>query len=206
MFAVLACCLLAAEPADWEKQEAVHLKNIKQVTKDFVRAGEGYFSPDGKTIIFQAEAKDGGNPFYQIYTMNLATGETHLVSPGAGKTTCSYFRPDGKKIIFASSHSDPDAKKKQAEEYQRREEDAKAGKHRSYSWDFDSHMKIYEANPDGTGLKVLTPEDDCYNAEGSYSPDGKQIVFCSNRGDDNSVELYIMDADGKNVRNLTNPA
>src|SRR6516165_8192138 len=116
MFALLAYCALAAEPADWEKQEAVYLKNIRQVTKDFVRAGEGYFSPDGKTIIFQAEEKDGGNPFYQIFTMNLATGETHRVSPGAGKTTCSYFRPDGKKIIFASSHSDPDAKKKQAEE------------------------------------------------------------------------------------------
>src|SRR5258707_7144596 len=117
MFALVALCILPAEPADWEKQEAVYLKNIRQVTKDFVRAGEGYFAPDGKTIIFQAEEKDGGNPFYQIFTMSLATGETRRVSPGVGKTTCSYFRPDGKKIIFASSHSDPDAKKKQASEY-----------------------------------------------------------------------------------------
>jgi TolB protein len=204
MLALLVCSVLAAEPADWEKQEAVHLQNIRPVTKDFVRAGEGYFSPDGKTIIFQAEEKESGNPFYQIFTMNLANSETRRVSPGVGKTTCSYFRPDGKKIIFASSHSDPDAKKKQAEEYQRRIDDAKAGKHRSYSWDFDTHMKIYEANPDGTDLKVLTPDEDCYNAEGSYSPNGKQIVFCSNHGDKKSFELYIMDADGKNVRKLTN--
>ncbi|MGH7222716.1 MAG: biopolymer transporter Tol, partial [Gemmataceae bacterium] len=56
--------LLAAEPADWQKDEAVHLKNIRQITRDFVRAGEGYFAPDGKTIIFQAEEKDSGNPFY----------------------------------------------------------------------------------------------------------------------------------------------
>jgi len=49
MFALLACCVLvAADPADWEKEEAVHLKNIKPVTKDFVRAGEGYFSPTAR--------------------------------------------------------------------------------------------------------------------------------------------------------------
>ena len=180
MLALLACCLLAAEPADWEKDEAVYLKNIQQVTKDFVRAGEGYFSPDGKTIIFQAEEKDSGNPFYQIYTKNLATGETRRVSPGVGKTTCSYFRPDGKKIIFASTHSDPDAKKKQADELRQRDEDAKAGKHRGYSWDFDPFMTIYEANLDGSDLKPLTKAKG-YNAEGSYSPDGKRIVFCSNR-------------------------
>ena len=69
----------------WEKAESAHLKNITQVTKDFVRAGEGYFSPDGKTIIFQAEEKDGGNPFYQIFTMDLATGATRRVSTGVGK-------------------------------------------------------------------------------------------------------------------------
>ena len=203
MFALVALYALAAEPTDWEKQEAVYLKNIRQVTKDFVRAGEGYFSPDGKTIIFQAEEKDGGNPFYQIFTMNLATGETHRVSPGVGKTTCSYFRPDGKKIIFASSHSDPDAKKKQAEEYRQREEDAKAGKRRGYAWDFDPFMTIYEANPDGTDLKPLTDKKG-YHAEGSYLPDGKQIVFCSNRDGAEDFQLYIMDADGKNVRRLTN--
>jgi Tol biopolymer transport system component len=204
MLSLFVCLTFAADPApEWEKDEAVHLANIKQVTKDFVRAGEGYFSPDGKTIIFQAEEKEGGNPFYQIFTMNLATGRIMRVSPGAGKTTCSFFAPDGKKIIFASSHLDPDAKKKQEAEYKQREEDARAGKHGKYSWDFDPHMAIFEANPDGSELKQLTKEKG-YHAEGSYSPDGKQIVFSSNRGDPESFELYIMDSDGGNVRKLTN--
>ena len=106
-------------------------------------------------------------------------GKFRRVSPGVGKTTCSYFSPDGKKIIFASSHLDPDAKKHYAAEYQRREEERQAGKRRRYVWDFDPHMDIFEANPDGTGLKRLTDAKG-YDAEGSYSPDGKQIVFCSN--------------------------
>src|SRR5438874_6754276 len=111
MLTLFALAAFAAQPAEWEQAESAHLKNIKQVTRDFARAGEGYFSPDGKTIIFQAEEKDTGNPFYQIFTQDLATGRPVRVSPGVGKTTCSFFSPDGKKIIFASSHLDPDAKK-----------------------------------------------------------------------------------------------
>src|SRR5436309_5946171 len=117
MLALLAYAALAAGPADWHEAEAVHLRNIRQLTRDFVRAGEGYFSPDGQTIIFQAEGKGTGNPFYQIFTMDLATGRTTRVSPGVGKTTCSFFSPDGKKLIFASTHLDPDAKKHYAADY-----------------------------------------------------------------------------------------
>jgi TolB protein len=199
MLVLLAALAVGADTADWEKAESPYLANIRQVTRDFVRAGEGYFSPDGKQIIFQAEEKDGGNPFYQIYVGDPEKGNYRRVSPGIGKTTCSYFSPDGKKIIFASSHLDPDARKKQAEEYELREREK--GKPRRYRWDFDPTMDIFEANPDGSGLRRLT-DTDGYDAEGSYSPDGKQIVFCSKR--DGNLELYIMDADGKNVRKLTN--
>src|SRR5207237_5344476 len=114
------------------------------VTSEYVRAGEGYFSPDGKQIVFQAEEKGTGNPFYQIFIMDLATGRARRLSPGVGRTTCPYFSPDGKKIIFASSHLDPEAKKHQEEEYQKREADRKAGVRRRYSWDFDPYMDIFE--------------------------------------------------------------
>src|SRR5262245_61424500 len=98
---LLSLALTAGQPADdWTKPEAAHLKNIKQVTESFVRAGEGYFSPDGKKIIFQAEEKDTGNPFYQIFVMDLETKKFTRVSPGMGRTTCGYFRPDGQKVIF----------------------------------------------------------------------------------------------------------
>jgi Tol biopolymer transport system component len=202
MFAWLILPLVAGQPGDWQRAEAAHLQHIRQLTSDFVRAGEGYFSPDGKTIIFQAEEKDGGNPFYQIYTQDLAGGRFRRLSPGIGKTTCSYFAPSGKKIIFASSHLDPQAKKKQAEEYRRRADELRSGQHSRYRWDFDPYLDIFEANPDGTGLKRLTRSPG-YDAEGSYSPDGKHIVFCSNRSGPDNFELYIMDADGSNVRQLT---
>ncbi len=87
MLALLPTLALAAPPADWTQGESAHLRNVRQLTHDFARAGEGYFAPDGKTIIFQAEEKDSGNPFYQIFTMDLASGRTRRVSPGVGKTT-----------------------------------------------------------------------------------------------------------------------
>jgi TolB protein len=201
---VLFAALLAAtqpQADDWKAQETAHLSNIRQVTTGFVRAGEGYFSPDGKHIIFQAEEKDTGNPFYQIFVQDLGTGSFRRISPGIGRTTCAYFRPDGKKVVFASSHEDPDAKKHQQEEYQRREADAKKGVRRRYVWDFDPHMKIYEANVDGTDLKCLTPWAKAYTAEGSYSSDGKRIVFSS--GHAGNVEIYTMNADGTDSKQVT---
>lgn len=192
-----------AEPAgDWKVAESAHLKNIAPVTRDFVRAGEGYFSPDGKRAIFQAEEKDTGNPFYQIFVQDLPGGRALRISPGTGRTTCSYFRPDGKRVIFASSHGDPDAKKHQTAEIAQREDDRKKGNPpRRYSWSFDEHMKIYEANPDGTEIKCLTPDAKVYTAEGSYSTDGKRIVYSA--GNAGNVQLFIMNADGTGPKQLT---
>jgi TolB protein len=186
---------------DWKTPEAEYLKNITQLTKDFVRAGEGYFSPDGKQIIYQAEEKGTGNPFYQIFVQNLTTGRFDRISPGRGRTTCAYFHPNGKRVIFASSHEDPDVKKHEAAETTQRAEDAKKGVRRRYSWDFDPFMKIYEANPDGTDIKCITPDSKVYTAEGSYSADGKQIVL--SRGNAGDVQICIMNADGTGLREIT---
>jgi TolB protein len=197
--------LLLAAPAqpgdDWKAAETKHLANIKQVTTGFVRAGEGYFSPDGTKIIFQAEEKDTGNPFYQIFVMDLATGKFTRVSPGAGRTTCGYFHPNGKRVLFASSHGDPDAKKHQEEEVKQRAEDAKKGVRRRYSWDFDPHMKIYESDLDGGNIKCLTPDAKVYTAEGSYSADGSKIVYSAGTAGD--VNLFVMNADGSDAKQIT---
>jgi len=191
---------LGADP-DWKAEETKHLTNITQLTKDFVRAGEGYFSPDGKKIIYQAEEKGTGNPFYQIFVQDLATGRFDRMTPGKGRSTCAYFHPSKPRIIFASSHDDPNAEKVQVAEIIQREEDAKAGRRRRYQWDFDPHMKIYEADLNGDNRICLTPDAKAYTAEGSFSADGKKIVYSSGNAGD--VQIYTMDADGKNAKAIT---
>src|SRR5207253_5570309 len=86
-------------------KEARFLKNMRQLIYEGKRSGEGYFSPDGKRIIFQSE-REAGNPFYQIYTLDLESGDSRRVSPGMGKTTCAFFQPGTDRVIFASTHED----------------------------------------------------------------------------------------------------
>lgn len=177
------------------ERESTFLGKARQVTFGLPRAGEGYFSPDGQHIVFQAYPI--GYPFYQIYLQKLDERTPRLLSTGRGRTTCSFFSPDGKTILFASSHTDPQIDQT---ELKAREEAAKGGRRR-YQWDFDPYMDLYTINFDGTGLKRLT-DTPGYDAEGSYSSDGKQIVFTSSR--DGDPDIYIMNADGTNVRQVTN--
>lgn len=179
--------------------EGKYLGNIRQVTSGFVKAGEGYFSPDGQTIIYQAVPQ--GYPFYQIYKQPLAGGSPERISTGRGRTTCSYFSPDGKRLIYASSHLDPQLSQTEEQERKQQADDAKTGRRRRYQWDFDPYTEIFEADLDGKNLRQLTDAKG-YDAEGAYSPDGKLIAFCSDR--DGDPDLYVMNADGTGLRQLTN--
>ena len=174
------------------------LTGIRQVTSGFVRAGEGYFSPDGDEIVYQAVPQD--YPFYQIFFQSLAGSVPRRISTGEGRTTCAAFNPDDKHLIFASSHLDPNLGATEQAERDRQAEDARTGKHRRYQWDFDPYMDIFASDLQGHELRQLTHEKG-YDAEGSFSPDGKQIVFCSDR--DGDPDVYLMNADGSNVRQLT---
>ena len=46
------------------------ISNTRQLTFAGKRAGEGYFSADGTQMIFQSE-REPGNPFFQIYLLDL---------------------------------------------------------------------------------------------------------------------------------------
>ena len=170
--------------------ESRYLSNITQLTTQkmgLFNAGEAYFSPNSRTIIFHATP--AGASEYQIYTLDLKADLLKMVSTGKGACTCGYFHPNGKKILFSSTHLAPNLGQEEPEE--------ESG---GYKWDFDEHMNIFQADLDGSNLLPLT-ETHYYDAEASYSADGKQIVFTSNR--DGDLEIYVMRADGGNPRRLT---
>ncbi len=213
ILALIVAPLAAQQPASYQERD--FLTRIRRLTVEGKRAGEGYWSPDGTRIVFQSE-REPGNPFYQIYTLNLSTGDSQRISPGLGKTTCAFFRPGTDEIEFASTHADPKSKQWQDEELAFRA----SGKERRYSWDYDPEMDIYSYNEKTKALKRLTNARG-YDAEGSYSPDGQWLVFSSMRDAYNRplnerekkqleenpsyfAEIYIMRADGSDQRRLTN--
>jgi len=63
---------------------------------------------------------------------------------------------------------------------------------------------VWKMRADGTDLQNLTPNTPGFDGYPSFSGNGKQIVFRSGRN--GSLDLYLMNADGSNVRRLTDDA
>ena len=192
------------------EQNKDFLSNIFQLTFEGNRSGEGYFSSSGSKICYQAEAFPG-NPFYQIYQLNLENGSNSLVSSGVGKTTCAWFHPKKEAVLYASTHHDLSSLEKQKNELQSR----KDGLKKKYSWDYDKMYELYVKDL-LTGDERRLTHNLGYDAECAFSPDGSKIVFTSNRHfyesndstDNHNIsiynELYLMDYETGKVERLTN--
>jgi hypothetical protein len=108
---------------DWGKLEPPRLTRHVQLTsrERFVKAGEAYFSPDARWIIFQAVPVPvqgrPPDPFYSMYVAKLTrdaegnlagTEEPILVSPPGSANTCGWFHPtEPWRILFGSTLTPP---------------------------------------------------------------------------------------------------
>jgi TolB protein len=64
----------------------------------------------------------------------------------------------------------------------------------------DGNFDIYTINPDGSNMRRLT-EDENNNEDPCWSPDGRYIVFSSNR--QGGYHLYVMNSNGQNQRRIS---
>ena len=66
-------------------------------------------------------------------------------------------------------------------------------------------LNIWTMNPDGSGKRQLTNDENTIDEQPAYSPDGTKIVFVSDRDSMASSlkEIYTMNADGSGIRRLT---
>lgn len=178
---ILAACFFLAAHSD----ESKHLQNITRITFGGTNA-EAYFNFKGTRLSFQST-----RPPYkcdQIFSMNIDGSDVKLVSTGTGRTTCSYYYPDGKHILYASTMLGgtwcP----------------AKPDMSHDYLWAVYKDFDIFLVNTDNGNLSQLTNSPG-YDAEATLSPDGKMIVFTTDR--DGDLELYTMNLTGGDVRRRT---
>ncbi|RPG18035.1 MAG: hypothetical protein CBB69_006555 [Phycisphaera sp. TMED9] len=190
-----------AGSADWQTEEAAFLADPVQLTfnDQFVKAGESYFSPDGKKIIFQAVEQTSGTPPDDFYAMFVAdtvrdeSGRTRSlenirkISPEGSANTCGWFHPiDPNIVIFGTTMTPPTDDT--APGYQR-------GSGR-YRWMFPPEMRIVATDlstADGTvgSLDPLVGDGTSYTAEGSFSPDGRFLLYTSL--DSGQGDIFIKD-------------
>jgi len=171
-----------------------HFKNIIQLTFNGDNA-EGYWSYDGKYVIFQRKNPEEGIDCDQLYIAKVPESPNEKFVPKkishGGRVTCGYFLPDGKHIIYAStilSGKDcppvPDR--------------SKYGN--KYIWPVYESYDIFLADTSGKIIKQLTTTKG-YDAEGTLSPDGSKMIFTSMR--DGDLDLYLMDMKTYAVKRIT---
>ena len=241
IFACLAGLSLLGAGCATQPPSSEHgvIDGVTQLTHGFARAGEAYFAPDSRWIVFQATPR--GAQHYQMYVAPLsvdgdaaAIGKPVRVSPAGSKNTCGFFSPDGRSLIFASTAGQEarpaTAATTTAATTQAAATQPAAGYQRSsgtYRWDFPAEMEIFRADGWEDAVRAaaglvaalkkeaqddVTPATNlarhaltnnaAYDAECAFAPDGKWIVFSSLRTGD--AELFAMRADGDRVVRLTN--
>ncbi len=164
---------------------AVDGTDVRRLTDSKSTDGQPRWSRDGRRIVFYSE-RDG---HLQLYVMNADGSDQRKLTDGKDLAYLPDFSPKGDSVVFQSRKERPGI----------------------------TH-DIYVIRTDGSNRTRLTDEKHGYTSP-KWSPDGKKILFeravvtkkyyrdlsREEMGQmKNSTEIFVMDRDGSNLKNLTN--
>jgi TolB protein len=190
-------------PCDQQYVIRVDGTGLQRISNGRGKTTCGWFFPGGRRLFFaSSHAHDSTCPprpdpskgyvwpldRYDIYTVNRDGSDLRRLTHYDVYTAEGVLSPDGKKIVFTSLK--------------------------------DGDLEIYTMNVDGSDVRRLTTTPG-YDGGPWWSPDGTQIVYRANHPTDSTelaqyrallaqrlvrpsrVELFVMNADGSNQRQIT---
>lgn len=145
------------------------------------------WSADGKWVVTVSDRHPPRGSGYQLYVMRPDGTDQRRLTQG-GLNVYPRFSPDGQSIVY--THQDKNGN------------------------------SVWVVNIDGTGAREVLKADGAMgtaaNGAACWSPDGKQLVVhrydwelddkgrkIKRAGNDHSDRLEVLDADGKNIRQIT---
>lgn len=200
-------------PSDWRVEEAKLLDQWLELTsrREFVKAGEAYFSPDGNRIIFQAvpipESGKEPDQSYSMYVADLsrnaagvptAVANIRRISPKGSANTCGWFHPKHPNVVlFGCTIEPPLAPNKPG---------FQVGTNK-YVWSFPENMKIVTLDLDSLKAgeepkPVVLFERPGYCAEASWDPTGRFVLYANvdpakQKGEKPDADIFVFDTVSK---------
>ncbi|MGB5047250.1 MAG: hypothetical protein WBO11_19970, partial [Nitrospira sp.] len=157
----------------------------RRLTQEIGYDGGAFFSPDSKRIVYRAQHPSNQEELDQykallaqnlvepgrleIFIMNADGSNKQQVTNNGASNFSPFFHPDGHRVIFASNVDTRNA----------------SGR---------PEFHLYLVNEDGSGQERLT-FDGQFNSFPMFSPDGKTLVWVSDRHAKEPGEFNVFLAD-----------
>lgn len=127
-----------------------------------------------------------------LWSMNADGSDKKQLTTSEGYDGGAFFSPDGGKMVWRAHHPS---------------DGAALGRYRELlAQDLTAPMKmeLFVANSDGSGARQIT-NFGCASFAPQFTPDGKRIIFASNKHDcdGRGFELFLVDLDGSNLEQVT---
>jgi len=169
------------------------------------------WSPDGRDIAFVSNRADERQP--QIHVLPFSGGEARPLTDLAGQIGSFSWSPNGKRLAFAFRKEDAAVIDREADETKRelgivvRHIDRLRYKMNGEGYYPDERWQIWTVDTRSGRTVQLTDQSKHHSFDPVWSPDGKRILFNSNRSQDpdlnpEAVDLWTIDAGGGRARRI----
>ncbi|RMG98059.1 MAG: S9 family peptidase [Chloroflexi bacterium] len=172
------------------------------------------WSPDGKQIAFLSNRGDESQ--MQIYLIPIDGGEARPLTNMQGSFGSFEWSPDGRQLVCAFRKKDKEQLEREADE--RKKKLGVVARHiTSLDYKFDGvgylpkeKWHIWTINARTGKAHQLTEGDKYSETSPRWSPDGKQILFFSNRSERPDIDvhlddIFVMPAEGGTFRKVETP-